>query len=65
MAKQKYLHQKAANNAKQFLVRKYYAEYQALYRAQVLAMGGSVHPSREERIAKLKLELALLEGKGV
>lgn len=61
----KNIHQKAQGKAKQFLVAKYQSEYQAIYRSYVLAMGGKVHPSKEERIAKLKLELALLEGKGV
>ena len=59
------LHQKAASAAKQYLVDKYNAEYKAIYRSQVIALGGKCHPTNEERIARLKAQLQLLENKVV
>ena len=66
MSKQKKnLHQAAASAAKQYLVDKYNAEYKAIYRAKVIALGGKCHPTNEQRIARLKAQLQLLENKGV
>jgi hypothetical protein len=66
MSKQtKNIHQAAATAAKQYLVDKYNAEYKAMYRAQVIALGGKCHPSNEQRIARLKAQIELLENKGV
>jgi hypothetical protein len=66
MSKQKHnLHQVAASQAKQYLVEKYNAEYKAIYRAKVISLGGKCHPTNEERIARLKAQLQLLENKGV
>jgi hypothetical protein len=59
------LHQKAASIAKQYLVDKYNAEYKAIYRAQVVALGGNCHPTDAERIARLQAQIKLLESKGV
>jgi hypothetical protein len=62
MSKQiKNLHQAAASQAKQYLVDKYNAEYKAIYRAKVIALGGKCHPTNEQRIARLKAHLQLLE----
>jgi hypothetical protein len=66
MSKQtKNIHQAAAIAAKQYLVDKYKSEYKAIYRAQVIALGGKCHPTDEERIARLKAQIKLLENKGV
>jgi hypothetical protein len=59
--KVKSLHGAAATKAKQYLIEKYSAEYKAMYRAQVIALGGKCHPSNDERIARLKAEIAKLE----
>lgn len=58
-------HQKAATKALQTLKHLHMTEYRALYRAEVLAHGGRVHPSKADKIARLKAELARLESKGV
>ena len=54
-------HQIAQIKAIQFLRDKYRAEYTAVYRAEVVAAGGKVHPSHAERVARLKEQLAELE----
>ena len=56
------VHQKAMSLAMQELRTKYKSEYQASYRAHVIALGGRVHPSKEEKIAQLQAELARLQG---
>jgi hypothetical protein len=58
-------HAIAQVKAMQYLRNKYRAEYSAVYRAEVVAAGGKCHPSKEERIARLKAQLQLLENKGV
>jgi hypothetical protein len=58
-------HNIAQNEARKYLVDKYRAEYDAIYRARVTELGGKVHPSSAERIAKLKEQIAKLESEGV
>jgi hypothetical protein len=65
MPKQRSPHAIAQAEARKYLVRKYRSEYDAVYRAQVLALGGRVHPTSAERIANLKAQIAQLESKGV
>lgn len=59
------IHQTAQKEAQKFICHKYYDEYSEKYRALVIEMGGRVHPSKAERIANLKRQIAELEGKGV
>jgi hypothetical protein len=54
-------HAIAQGEARKHLVNKYRTEYDAIYRAHVLALGGKVHPSKEQRIANLKALIAELE----
>ena len=66
MSKQKQNpHQAAAIKAMQYLRDKYRDEYSAVYRAEVIAAGGKCHPTKQERIARLKAQLQLLENKEV
>lgn len=53
----------AQNHARRILLEKYREEYNALYRAEVIRLGGKVRPSKEEKIEKLKAQLAELEAK--
>jgi hypothetical protein len=65
MSKQKQTpHQAAAIKAMQYLRDKYRAEYSAVYRAEVIAAGGKCHPTKQERIARLQVEIARLESQG-
>ena len=59
------IHQKAQRKASKYICHKYHDEYSEKYRALVIEMGGRVHPSKAERIASLKRQIAELEGKGV
>lgn len=59
------IHQKAQRKASKYICHKYHDEYSEKYRALVIEMGGRVHPSKAERIANLKRQIAELEGKGV
>jgi hypothetical protein len=59
------VHQKAQRLATKYLCHKYHDEYSEKYRALVIEMGGKVHPTKAERIANLKRQIAELEGKGV
>jgi hypothetical protein len=61
----KHLHARAASLAKTYLINKYRAEYSAKYREQVIALGGNCHPSKAERIARLRAEIEAIESKGV
>jgi hypothetical protein len=54
-------HATAQNEARKYLVKKYRSEYDAIYRARVLALGGKCHPSSADKIAQLKAEIAKLE----
>ena len=54
-------HAIAQGEARKYLITKYRSEYDAIYRAKVIALGGKVHPSSAERIAKLKEQIAELE----
>jgi hypothetical protein len=54
-------HAIAQGEARKYLINKYRSEYDAIYRAQVIALGGRVHPSSAERIEHLKAEIARLE----
>jgi len=65
MSKQRTPQSIAQIRAMQYLRDKYRDEYTAVYRAEVVAQGGKVHPSHAERIARLKAELAELESQGV
>jgi hypothetical protein len=58
-------HQRAATKALQTLKHLHIEQYRALYRAEVVANGGRVHPSKADKIARLKAELARLESKRV
>lgn len=55
-------HAIAQAEARRFLVNKYRSEYDAIYRSTVIALGGGVRPSKAEKIAKLKEQIAELEG---
>lgn len=59
------IHQQAQRQATKYICHKYHDEYSEKYRALVIEMGGKVHPSKAERIANLKRQIAELEGKGV
>jgi uncharacterized protein YggL (DUF469 family) len=59
------LHTRSAAKALHQLKKLHLDEYQALYRAEVEAAGGRTHPSRAEKIAHLRAEIARLEGKEV
>ena len=59
------IHQKAQGLAARYICHKYHDEYSEKYRALVIEMGGKVHPTKAERIANLKRQIAELEGKGV
>ena len=59
------IHQKAQRKASKYICHKYHDEYSEKYRALVIEMGGKVHPSKAERIKRLKEQLAQLEGEGV
>jgi hypothetical protein len=56
------VHQSAQIAAMQYLRDKYREEYTAIYRAQVIANGGKVHSTKQEKIAQLKHKIAVLEG---
>lgn len=64
-AKANPIHVKAQHLAIRFIIDKYRNEYKEKYRALVIEMGGNVHPSKEERIAHLKRQIAEIEGKVV
>jgi hypothetical protein len=59
------IHQTAQRMATKYICHKYHDEYSEKYRALVIEMGGRVHPTKAERIANLKRQIAELEGKGV
>lgn len=59
------IHQKAQRKASKYICHKYHDEYSEKYRALVIEMGGRVHPSKAERIANLKRQIAEIEGKVV
>ena len=59
------VHQQAQRHAAKYICHKYHEEYSEKYRALVIEMGGKVHPSKAERIKRLKEQLAQLESKGV
>jgi hypothetical protein len=59
------IHQTAQRMASKYICHKYHDEYSEKYRALVIEMGGRVHPTKAERIANLKRQIAELEGKGV
>jgi hypothetical protein len=61
----KHLHARAASLAKTYLIQKYRAEYSAKYRENVIALGGACHPTKEERIARLRKEIEAIESRGV
>jgi hypothetical protein len=61
----RHLHARAASLAKTYLIQKYRAEYSAKYRENVIALGGTCHPTKEERIARLRKEIEAIESKGV
>jgi hypothetical protein len=55
------IHPKAQSMTMQYLRDKYRTEYTAKYREFVVQLGGGVRPTKEERIAKLKEQIAQLE----
>ena len=59
------VHQQAQRHAAKYICHKYHEEYSEKYRALVIEMGGRVHPSKAERIANLKRQIAEIEGKVV
>ena len=59
------IHQTAQRMATKYICHKYHDEYSEKYRALVIEIGGRVHPTKAERIANLKRQIAELEGKGV
>ena len=59
------VHQQAQRYAAKYICHKYHDEYSEKYRALVIEMGGRVHPSKAERIANLKRQIAEIEGKVV
>ena len=64
-AKANPIHVKAQHKAIRFIIDKYRNEYKEKYRANVIELGGTVHPSKEQRIASLKRQIAEIEGDGV
>lgn len=59
------IHQTAQRMASKYICHKYHDEYKEKYRALVIEMGGKVHPTKAERIASLKRQIAEIEGKVV
>lgn len=59
------IHQTAQKLATKYICHKYHDEYSEKYRALVIEMGGRVHPTKAERIANLKRQIAELERKDV
>ena len=51
----------AQNYARKFIVAKYRKEYNELYRAEVIRLGGKLAPTKEEKIEKLKAAIRDLE----
>jgi hypothetical protein len=51
----------AQNEARKYLLNKYRKEYDAMYRATVIALGGKVAPTTAEKIEHFKSEIAKLE----
>ena len=59
--KTEYANSQAQAFARRTLLEKYREEYNELYRAEVIRLGGKVRPSKQEKIEKLKAQLAELE----
>lgn len=51
----------AQNNARRYLLQKYRKEYNEVYRAEVIRLGGKLAPTKEEKIEKLKAAIRELE----
>jgi hypothetical protein len=51
----------AQNYARKYLLNKYRKEYNEVYRAEVIRLGGKLAPTKEEMIAKLQAKIAELE----
>lgn len=51
----------AQNYARKMLVQRHRAEYDEIYRAEVIRLGGKLAPTKAEKIAKLKAQIAELE----
>jgi hypothetical protein len=63
MPKPTSVHQKAQTLALKYISHKYQEEYRAKYRELVAEMGGKLHPTKEQRIANLKAQIAELEAR--
>ena len=51
----------AQNHARKVLLEKYRDEYNAIYRAEMIRLGGKPRPTKEEKIQMLKAQIAELE----
>lgn len=51
----------AQNYARKYIVKKYRQEYDMIYRAEVIRLGGKLAPTKEEKIEKLKAAIRQLE----
>jgi hypothetical protein len=51
----------AQNYARKVLLEKYRDEYNAIYRAEMIRLGGKPRPTKEEKIQMLKTQIAELE----
>ena len=49
--------------ARKFLLEKYRKEYNSVYRAEVIRLGGKLAPTKEEMIAKLQAKIVELEAR--
>ncbi|NBT46619.1 MAG: hypothetical protein EBT07_02200 [Actinobacteria bacterium] len=52
---------KAQNYARKELVKRHRKEFEEIYRAEVIRLGGKLRPTKEDKIKKLKELLAELE----
>jgi ClpP class serine protease len=51
----------AQNHARKVLLEKYRDEYNAIYRAEMIRLGGRPRPTKEEKIQMLKEQIEKLE----
>jgi len=51
----------AQNHARKVLVERHRAEYEEIYRAEVLRLGGKLRLTKQEKIARLQAQIAKLE----
>jgi hypothetical protein len=53
----------AQNNARKILIERHKEEFAEIYRSERIRLGFNVRPTKQEKIQKLKAEIAELEAK--